>query len=58
MCGIAGYWHTKSISEDPLEVLNRMGAALVHRGPDDSGAFHDVGAGIGLAFRRLSILGH
>src|SRR6266576_6644916 len=56
MCGIAGYWHTKSSSEHPLEVLNRMGASLAHRGPDDSGAFHDVSVGIGLAFRRLSIL--
>jgi asparagine synthase (glutamine-hydrolysing) len=56
MCGIAGYWHTKSTPEHPLEVLNRMGAALDHRGPDDSGAFQDVGVGIGLAFRRLSIL--
>jgi asparagine synthase (glutamine-hydrolysing) len=56
MCGIAGHWDTKSTSEHPLEVLNRMGAALAHRGPDDSGTFHDVNAGIGLAFRRLSIL--
>jgi asparagine synthase (glutamine-hydrolysing) len=56
MCGIAGYWQTKNTPEHPLEVLNRMGAALAHRGPDDSGAFQDVGAGIGLAFRRLSIL--
>jgi asparagine synthase (glutamine-hydrolysing) len=55
MCGIAGYWD-KSAPEDPLELLNRMGAALAHRGPDDSGTFHDLGAGIGLAFRRLSIL--
>jgi asparagine synthase (glutamine-hydrolysing) len=56
MCGIAGYWHTKSTPEHPLEFLNRMGTALAHRGPDDSGTFHDVEAGIGLAFRRLSIL--
>ena len=56
MCGIAGYWQTKSTPEHPLEVLNRMGPALAHRGPDDSGAFQDVGSGIGLAFRRLSIL--
>ena len=33
-----------------------MGAALAHRGPDDSGTFHDSATGIGLAFRRLSIL--
>jgi asparagine synthase (glutamine-hydrolysing) len=56
MCGIAGYWDTKGSCEHTLEILNRMGAALAHRGPDDSGTFHDVNAGIGLAFRRLSIL--
>jgi asparagine synthase (glutamine-hydrolysing) len=33
-----------------------MGGALAHRGPDDSGTFHDAKVGIGLAFRRLSIL--
>jgi asparagine synthase (glutamine-hydrolysing) len=33
-----------------------MGVALAHRGPDDSGVFHDSATGIGLAFRRLSIL--
>ncbi|HKV63637.1 MAG TPA: asparagine synthase (glutamine-hydrolyzing) [Candidatus Acidoferrum sp.] len=56
MCGIAGYWGAKSSQEHPVEILNRMGAALAHRGPDDSGIFHDVEAGIGLTFRRLSIL--
>jgi asparagine synthase (glutamine-hydrolysing) len=56
MCGIAGYWYTKGTLEHPLEILNRMGAAIAHRGPDDSGNFHDERAGIGLAFRRLSIL--
>jgi len=56
MCGITGYWDTKSIREHPHELLDRMGAALAHRGPDDSGVFHDPGTGIGLAFRRLSIL--
>lgn len=40
----------------PSEILNRMGAALAHRGPDDSGSFHDDATGIGMAFRRLSIL--
>jgi asparagine synthase (glutamine-hydrolysing) len=56
MCGIAGYWQTKSSSGHPQEILDRMGAALIHRGPDDSGTFYDVRSGIGLAFRRLSIL--
>lgn len=56
MCGIAGFWQQKRTSDDPVEILSRMGGALAHRGPDDSGIFHDRGAGIGLAFRRLSIL--
>jgi len=30
--------------------------ALVHRGPDDSGTFHDPATGIAFAFRRLSII--
>jgi asparagine synthase (glutamine-hydrolysing) len=56
MCGIAGFWQPKRASDDPVETLNRMGAALAHRGPDDSGSFHDDRAGVGLSFRRLSIL--
>jgi asparagine synthase (glutamine-hydrolysing) len=56
MCGIAGFWQTKRGTEDPLEILDRMGTALAHRGPDDSGTFYDGATGIGLAFRRLSIL--
>jgi asparagine synthase (glutamine-hydrolysing) len=56
MCGIAGFWQTKRSIEHPLETLTRMGGALAHRGPDDSGTFHDSATGIGFAFRRLSIL--
>jgi asparagine synthase (glutamine-hydrolysing) len=56
MCGIAGFWQSKRIPEHPLELLNQMGAALAHRGPDDSGSFHDEAVGIGMAFRRLSIV--
>ena len=33
-----------------------MAASLFHRGPDDSGTYHHQATGIGLAFRRLSIL--
>lgn len=56
MCGIAGFWQIKRSSEHPIETLNRMGAALKHRGPNDGGIFHDDASGIGFAFRRLSIL--
>jgi asparagine synthase (glutamine-hydrolysing) len=56
MCGIAGFWQSNGTPDHPFEVLNRMGAALAHRGPDDSGVFFDDVAGMGMAFRRLSIL--
>ncbi len=56
MCGIAGFWQNKRGLEHPLETLGRMASALVHRGPDDSGVFRDAAAGVGLAFRRLSII--
>src|SRR6266852_16845 len=56
MCGITGFWQTERRTERPREILDGMGAALAHRGPDDSGAFYDPTTGIGLAFRRLSII--
>lgn len=37
-------------------MLGRMGEAIAHRGPDDSGVWLDADAGIGLSHRRLSIL--
>ena len=56
MCGIAGFWQTKRQAEIPAEILLRMGTALKHRGPDDSGVFYDELTGVGLVHRRLSIL--
>jgi asparagine synthase (glutamine-hydrolysing) len=56
MCGIAGFWLKKTLAEHPVELLNRMGNALAHRGPDDPGTFYDNNAGLGLSFRRLSII--
>lgn len=48
MCGICGFnWN------DPA-LAGRMAAAIRHRGPDDEGVF--AGAGVSLAFRRLSII--
>jgi asparagine synthase (glutamine-hydrolysing) len=56
MCGIAGFWQSKRGFEPPEALLVRMGAALKHRGPDDSGTLFDSSAGLGLVHRRLSIL--
>ena len=56
MCGIAGFWLRKETGHEPTEVLHRMGNTLAHRGPDDSGIFFDQDAGLGLSFRRLSII--
>lgn len=53
MCGIAGYWG--ELPADRAEaVLADMNAALSHRGPDGAGTW--VGAGVGLAHRRLAII--
>src|SRR5215510_3134114 len=56
MCGITGFWSTKTLDVHPLELLHRMGATLTHRGPDDSGTFFESGSGLGFSFRRLSII--
>ena len=53
MCGIAGLLTAGRIDE---AVLRRMGDAIAHRGPDDSGIWTDPQAGVGLSHRRLSIV--
>jgi len=52
MCGIAGVW-TPGTSVDPAQ-LDHMSRALLHRGPDAYGLWHE--ADIGLVHRRLSIV--
>jgi asparagine synthase (glutamine-hydrolysing) len=51
MCGIAGYW-TEQRAE--LRLVERMAAAMPHRGPDHQGAWVDEAAGVALGHRRLS----
>ena len=51
MCGICGEWNPGGIERERLE---RMNAAIVHRGPDDAG--QAVLGEVGLAMRRLSII--
>lgn len=58
MCGLAGFIDgtgASPIDQWPL-LLQRMGDAIRHRGPDDSGIWTDANAGVGLVHRRLSIL--
>lgn len=52
MCGLAGYWARRS---GPVDAAP-MADALLHRGPDDGGAWSDSEAGIALSHRRLSIV--
>jgi asparagine synthase (glutamine-hydrolysing) len=57
MCGLAGVVHFDGSPVDTA-VLQRMGAALCHRGPDAEG-IHEDHAGppsVGLVHRRLSII--
>jgi len=55
MCGFSGYLSTVKL-DHAAELLQRMGNAITHRGPDDSGVWCDTDAGIGLSHRRLSIV--
>jgi asparagine synthase (glutamine-hydrolysing) len=53
MCGIAGFV-AKELPSGAEGILRRMTDSIRHRGPDDSGFYHDACAGLG--FRRLSII--
>jgi asparagine synthase (glutamine-hydrolysing) len=53
MCGIGGYVDPRGALNGP-QVLIRLAAALVHRGPDGEGFFSD--GPFGLAHRRLAII--
>ena len=51
MCGIAGF-----VGRGDRADLTAMVEALVHRGPDGEGLFHDPAAGLFLGHRRLAIV--
>jgi asparagine synthase (glutamine-hydrolysing) len=53
MCGIVGLAGAFS-REHCIEILRKMNAAIVHRGPDDEGIWAEDGFGFGM--RRLSII--
>jgi asparagine synthase (glutamine-hydrolysing) len=54
MCGLTGIFEYQRPTEISKDLVHRMNETIVHRGPDDEGIF--VGPGIGLGFRRLSII--
>jgi len=54
VCGVAGVAYRDPRRVPDLDLLRRMGRALAHRGPDDSG--EHAGPGVGLVSRRLAIL--
>ena len=58
MCGFAGFFNPSSVAPaaELDAIATRMAARIVHRGPDDAGAWSDPQAGIALGFRRLSIV--
>src|SRR6476469_8930801 len=58
MCGITGYLNERNDRkrDELTAVIDAMSARIVHRGPDDFGAFVDEAAGLALGFRRLAIL--
>lgn len=56
MCGFAGYWGSQFSSDEAHQVLQSMGEAIAHRGPDDSGVWFDATNRLGLSHRRLSIV--
>ena len=57
MCGIAGFIGFQTAHPcDSINALTRMGSAISHRGPNDSGTWIDVASSVGLVHRRLSII--
>lgn len=57
MCGISGFMQQPSAAvPEMLACARQMADALVHRGPDDAGAWCDPAHGIALSHRRLAIL--
>ncbi|MBK8149763.1 MAG: hypothetical protein IPK58_16555 [Acidobacteria bacterium] len=53
MCGIVGFVNNNGRAAD-RSAVERMNAAIVHRGPDDDGFY--VNENVALAMRRLAII--
>lgn len=58
MCGITGLIDRTGLSEVKLtHMVEAMGQAIAHRGPDGDGFWVDAATGVAFAHRRLAILG-
>jgi len=57
MCGFAGFVGRVGTRESELAILGRMARALLRRGPDEEGLWLDPDGFVGLAHRRLSVVG-
>lgn len=57
MCGFAGFLGFGALGVESVPATaEKMGYAIRHRGPDDSGVWHDESGQIALVHQRLSIL--
>lgn len=56
MCGIAGFIDWRGFSHATGAQIHDMTGAISHRGPDDSGSWLDLEAGVALGHRRLAII--
>jgi asparagine synthase (glutamine-hydrolysing) len=54
MCGIAGIYSKKDLSENPEDLLRRMLARIQYRGPDENGIY--INKRVALGSVRLSII--
>ncbi len=54
MCGICGQHNFADFAPVSRPLIHAMTDSIAHRGPDDSGFY--FGEGVGLGFRRLSII--
>lgn len=54
MCGICGQFNFSTGAPVTRDAIERMAAAIAHRGPDDEGFY--IEGPLGLGFRRLSII--
>ena len=58
MCGFAGYFTVGrgGVDAEGKRIVERMAAAITHRGPDSVGHWIDASHGVALSHRRLAIV--